>query len=149
MREFETGATRDSDEGKLDFEGFFSPLVLQRYAEYMNKHRVQADGGLRDSDNWQHGIPKDAYIKSGWRHFMDWWMAHRGLPSREGIEEALCALIFNAMGYLFEILKTELQVEVEEKDRVCESCEHLDLMGYEEPCRTCVTGLIPVGWKPK
>ncbi|MDX1279384.1 dATP/dGTP diphosphohydrolase domain-containing protein [Oceanihabitans sediminis] len=104
-RYFDTGATRDTDEGKLDYEGFISPLVLERFAQYMNKHRYQSDGNIRDSDNWQKGIPQTAYMKSGWRHFMDWWKEHRGIKSKEGIEEALCAVIFNASGYLFEILK--------------------------------------------
>ena len=107
MREFATGATRDSEEGKLDYEGFLSPLVLERYAQYMNKHRVQADGKLRASDNWQKGIPRDAYMQSLWRHFFDVWKEHRGLKSREGLENALCAVIFNAMGYLFEELKED------------------------------------------
>ena len=83
-----------------------SPLVLVRYGEYMMKHQVQADGGLRSSDNWQHGIPKDAYIKSAFRHFMDWWLEHDGYESREGLEEALCALMFNVMGYLHEELNS-------------------------------------------
>lgn len=107
MRQFETGATRDTDENKLDYEGFLSPLVLQRYAEYMSKHRKQADGQLRAADNWQKGIPKEAYIKSGFRHFMDWWKEHRGISTQDGLEEALCALIFNATGYLFEIIKNK------------------------------------------
>jgi hypothetical protein len=105
MRQFDTGATRDTDIGKYDYEGFYSPLVVKRFGQYMDKHRKQADGKLRDSDNWQKGIPKDAYIKSAWRHFLDWWMEHRGYRSREGIEDALCALLFNIQGYLFEILK--------------------------------------------
>jgi hypothetical protein len=105
MRKFNTGATRDTDIGKYDYEGFYSPLVIKRFGQYMDKHRKQADGKLRDSDNWQRGIPKDAYIKSAWRHFLDWWMEHRGYKSREGIEDALCALLFNVQGYLFEILK--------------------------------------------
>jgi len=109
MREFDTGATRDTDTSKLDLEGFLSPRVLQRYAEYMNKHRVQADGKLRDSDNWQKGIPLDAYMKSGYRHFFDWWVNHRGVTSvaKDNVEESLCALIFNAMGYLHEHLKNQ------------------------------------------
>ena len=109
MRNFDTGATRDTDEGKYDYEGFLSPLVLERFGEYMNKNRIQADGATRDSDNWQKGIPMDAYMKSGWRHFMDWWRIHR-LPERwgDGLEEALCALMFNVMGYLHEILKRRL-----------------------------------------
>lgn len=108
MRTFETGATRDSDLGKYDYEGFLSPLVIERFGEYMHKHRTQADGNLRDSDNWQKGITLDAYMKSAWRHFMDWWAIHRnrGRIAREPIEEALCAILFNVMGYLHELLKT-------------------------------------------
>lgn len=102
MRKFNTGATRDTDEGKYDYEGFLSPLVLKRYAEYMHLHRHQADGKLRDSDNWQKGIPRDAYMKSAWRHFMSVWQGHRNgnMP-----QEELCALLFNLMGYLHEELK--------------------------------------------
>ena len=105
MRQFETGATRNNDSDALDYEGFLSPLVLQRFAEYMHKHRFQADGQVRSSDNWQKGIPLESYMKSGFRHFMDWWVEHRGLESREGLEDALCALLFNVQGYLHETLK--------------------------------------------
>ena len=108
IRTFDSGATRDTDEGKLDYEGFLSPLVLRRYAEYMHKHRYQADGALRASDNWQRGIPKVAYMKSGWRHFFDWWTLHRSTDTPlEEIEEALCAVIFNASGYLHELISNE------------------------------------------
>ena len=104
-RTFDTGATRDTDEGKYDYEGFLSPLVLERYAEYMNSNRVQSNGELRDSDNWQKGIPKLVYLKSGWRHFFDWWKEHRKLTTKDGIEAALCGLLFNTMGYLHVYLK--------------------------------------------
>jgi len=104
-RKFKTGATRDTDLGKLDYEGFLSPAVLKRYAEYLNKHRVQSDGKLRDSDNWQNGMPRETYMKSLFRHFMDVWAEHRGYESENGIEDALCAVLFNAQGYLFEIVK--------------------------------------------
>lgn len=105
MREFETGAIRDTDEGKVDYEGFLSPLVLKRFGEYMNKHRVQTDGKLRDSDNWQKGIPLNVYMKSMYRHFIDVWQNHRKGVLRDVQEEALCALLFNVMGYLHELLK--------------------------------------------
>lgn len=114
MRTFDGGATRDDDTNKPDYEGYLSPLVIRRYGEYMLKHQRQSDGTMRSSDNWQYGIPRDAYMKSLWRHFFDVWSLHRGynvwnLPrgytARECIEEALCALIFNAMGYLHEHLK--------------------------------------------
>lgn len=117
IRTFATGATRDSEAGKLDYEGILSPLVIKRYAEYMHKHRIQADGTLRDSDNWQKGIPPDVYMKSMFRHFVDVWTTHRGElvfdgATEEGgvamvvsIEESLCAVMFNAMGYMHEWLK--------------------------------------------
>ncbi len=45
MRNFETGATRNLCDDKLAYEGFNSPLVMKRFAEYMHLHRKQADGG--------------------------------------------------------------------------------------------------------
>jgi len=112
MRQFDSGATRDTDEGKLDYEGFLCHRVLQRYAEYMNKNRIQADGEVRGSDNWQKGIPQEAYMKSAFRHFTEWWSQHRegvegGLQSVDAMHEAICALLFNAMGYLHEELKRD------------------------------------------
>ncbi len=104
MRTFGTGATRNTDVNKLDYEGFLSPTVLKRYAEYLHKHRVQADGNIRESDNWQKGIPKDVYMKSAFRHFMDVWSCHRGVGNAD-LEESLCATLFNLMGYLHEVLK--------------------------------------------
>ena len=111
VRTFDTGATRDSDEGKHDFEGFLSPTVLKRYAEYMSKHRVQSDGSLRDSDNWQKGMPRKQYMKSLWRHFMDMWSQHRGLEGQDELEESICALLFNGQGYLHELLKERKYME--------------------------------------
>jgi len=105
IRTFESGATRDTDDGKPDYEGFLSPLVIEAFGEYMTRHRIQSDGDLRASDNWQKGFPKSVYIKSAWRHFMDWWKEHRGIPSRDGMEDALCALMFNVMGYLHETIR--------------------------------------------
>ena len=113
MRTFDTGATRDNDETKPDYEGYLSPLVIRRYGEYMTKHRRQSDGNIRDSDNWQKGIPFAAYIKSLWRHLVDLWILHR-FPHDElqcnasTTEETLCAIIFNASGYLHETLKNTL-----------------------------------------
>lgn len=114
MRKFESGATRDVDTSKLDYEGFIHPLVLERYAQYMHENRVQADGSLRTSDNWQKGIPKDVYMKSAFRHFMDLWKEHRGVATSDGIEKAICALMFNIQGYLFEHLKERSNVTATE-----------------------------------
>ena len=111
IRKFSTGATRDQDKDKNDYEGFLSPLVIEEFGNYMNIHRKQSDGKLRDSDNWQKGIPKEQYIKSAWRHFLDWWKEHRGFKSRESIKFAMCGIIFNVMGYLHEFLKEEIKIK--------------------------------------
>lgn len=105
MRYFETGATRDSDETKNDYEGFLSPLVIEEFGNYMTIHRKQADGKPRESDNWQKGMPQNAYIKSMWRHFLDLWKLHRGYECSVTKKEALCAILFNVQGYLHEELK--------------------------------------------
>jgi hypothetical protein len=107
MREFDTGATRDTETGKYDYEGFLSPAVLEAFAAYMHKHRRQANGSLRDGDNWQKGIPEDVYMKSMWRHFFDVWKGHRGLPTSASRIESLMALLFNVQGMAFELLKDE------------------------------------------
>lgn len=106
-RQFNTGANRNSDIGKLHFKGFLSPLVIKRFGEYMEKHRELEDGTLREPDNWKKGMPLDCYVDSGFRHFHDWWMEHEGYESRDGIEDALCGLYFNVAGYLHEILKSK------------------------------------------
>lgn len=135
VRKFETGATRDQDANKYDYEGFYSPLVVERFAEYMHKHRHQTDGALRASDNWQKGIPREAYMKSLWRHLMDVWKMHRGLPGSDTFEDALCAILFNAQGYLFELLKErkyKVPLKPEPKpewyipDCGCEDCREFD-----------------------
>lgn len=108
-REFDTGATRDTDDGKLDYEGFLSPEALEEFASYMHKNRVQADGSVRDSDNWQKGIPLDAYMKSLLRHLMEVWIMHRRRGTDRGYDpehlvEHLCAALFNVQGYLHEMI---------------------------------------------
>ncbi len=115
IRKFDTGATRDTDDGKLDYEGFLSPSALKRYAEYMHSHRKQSDGKIRDSDNWQKGIPLTVYMKSLWRHVADMWMLHRikGSLVSATMEDTICAVIFNAFGYLHEITKYEDDVPVD------------------------------------
>ncbi len=107
LRTFATGATRDIEDGKLDYEAFLSPLVLKRYAEYMHQCRIQSDGNLRDGDNWTKGIPRRAYLKSLHRHMMDVWLIMRGWPERAttlDLEMALGACLFNVMGLLHEVL---------------------------------------------
>lgn len=113
IRTFTTGATRDADHNKYDYEGFLCPLVMREFAAYMHKNRVQSNGQVRDSDNWQKGIPRPQYMKSMFRHFIQAWLIHRGHAVRDEkghsvtMQEALCAVLFNAMGYLHEFLKSK------------------------------------------
>lgn len=112
MRTFDKGATRNNADHKFDYEGFLSPEVVIEYGRYMHSHRKQADGTLRNSDNWQKGIPKDVYMKSLLRHVIGLWTIHRGgvyidedTDKPIGLKDVLCAVMFNTMGYLFEVLK--------------------------------------------
>lgn len=103
VRTFESGATRDELAQKPDYEGYLSPLVIERFGQYMLEHQQTPDGP-RASDNWQLGIPKDEYIKSFFRHAITVWKAHR---NGQVDQAAWCAIMFNAMGYLHESLKAE------------------------------------------
>ena len=104
MRTFESGATRDGNEDKPDHTGYLSPLAIQRYGEYMLKHEVQSDGTRRGADNWKRGIPVEQYLASAFRHLLDWWLEADGHESRDGLEDALCGLLFNVQGALHEVM---------------------------------------------
>jgi hypothetical protein len=119
IRMFSGGATRNTDDDKYDYEAFLSPVVLERYARYMHSHRKQKDGSLRSGDNWQQGIPRDAYMKSLVRHTFDLWRGWRGhlvvdpdTGEPMSLEELCCAITFNVMGMLHELLR---QKPTEEK----------------------------------
>jgi hypothetical protein len=107
VRTFSTGATRSPLGTKPEYAGFLSPLVIKRFGAYMHKHRTQADGTIRDARNWQKGIPQAAYMDSMLRHQVDVWLYQEGHAGEmsEDIETALCAMIFNCQGMLYEILK--------------------------------------------
>lgn len=105
-RTFESGASRNTDEGKLDFEAFISPNALRAFAEYMDEN-AWLDDERRPGDNWQKGIPTEAYVKSLWRHFFDVWALHRGVPTLDApdMKRALGGVLFNAFGLLHELTK--------------------------------------------
>jgi hypothetical protein len=110
MRTFESGANRDAEDGKFDYEGFLSPIVLERFAAYMHENRILKDGSIRDSDNWQKHFGEQHYdvcMKSLLRHVMDMWMEHRGLSSREGIDKAMMGILFNVMAYADKFYKSK------------------------------------------
>lgn len=111
MRKFKTGATRNDDPG-LEPWGFTSALVEKVFSEYMNSHRMQADGEMRDSNNWTKGIPLDAYWHSLSRHVLDLrllWEGFRGEAREQDMLTVLAAIRFNVDGMIYELKKTELE----------------------------------------
>jgi hypothetical protein len=111
MQTFESGATRNDDSAKFDYEGFLNPEALHAFGAYMHEHRFQRDGTVRDADNWQQGIPFRTYVKSLVRHVIDLWRMERGYAvinpdtgQPHTKQELCCAIVFNAMGYLKELV---------------------------------------------
>lgn len=109
IRKFDTGATKSSNANKPQYDKYLSPIVIQRFGQYMLHHQKQPDGSIRAGDNWKKSIPLDAYMESTFRHFTDLWLHHQGFHDQavESLEEALCALFFNIQGYLHETIKQQ------------------------------------------
>lgn len=108
VRQFATGAIRDTSEGKYEPWGFTSALVTKRFCAYMHQNRTQSDGNLRDSDNWKLGITQKVYKDSLSRHIEDLKLILEGFAdeaTEPDIETVLCAVRFNVEGLLHEILK--------------------------------------------
>jgi len=116
-RVFDTGAKRSSAEGKVDLEGYLSPIALMEYG----KHMLAAEmGGKRSSDNWQKGMPLEDYMKSMFRHFHTVWLKHRGHQKGDIVTD-LMAMWFNVQGYTHEVLKKRNEpmtaTEVREREK--------------------------------
>lgn len=123
MRTFDTGATRNV-EVDPDYHGFLSPLALHAYGEYMHRHRLQADGTMRDSDNWQKGIPNDAFVRSLVRHVHDIQLVLDGygeLARQDDRDDNvllahLSAALFNVQGLLHNVMLEVLAEEHRQDD---------------------------------
>lgn len=125
VEKFAGGATRSDSSDRYDPEGYFSPIAWERIAEYLQKHQVQADGSIRESDNWQKGVPAERFMRGLWRHMLHLWIRHRGyVPmdpnAGEDIEEDLCAIAWNAQGMLHFILKAKQEELAARADEILE-----------------------------
>jgi len=115
MRRFDSGASRDTGTDKLQYDKFLSPIVLKAFAEFMHTKREMPDGP-RQGDNWQKGIPIEAYMESMSRHYMDTWLINRGYHGavEDDLVTTLVSLMFNVHGMLHEVLKEKSEVPIEE-----------------------------------
>lgn len=105
-RAFDTGATRDVDHDKIDPEAAIAPIVLTLYCQYMKACQIMPDGSRRQDDNWQRGMPRESYMKSGARHFLEWWQQHRAAePNSYKLVIALFGIMFNVQGYILELAR--------------------------------------------
>ena len=66
-RTFETGATRNGNKGKYEFDKYVNPINELSYAQYMKSHQV-INWEYRPWDNRQKGIPFDSLFESAYRH---------------------------------------------------------------------------------
>lgn len=131
IRKLDSGAVRDTDNGKFEYLGFMHPLNDYSFAKYMHEHRKMADGSLRDSNNWWAGFGLDVCIQSLVRHVEDLKMIYAGYyvyEKRDGtkaerivlkerlkklpgnykeitVEESTNAIRFNSMAYQLEHFK--------------------------------------------
>lgn len=115
-RVFESGANRNSDNGKLDYSGFNAPIVDWAFAQYMHSHRKLEDGTLRDSDNWQKGIPRNELLKSLIRHVKDLELIEAGYTVYENgnildVTDVLCGIRFNVNAMLLDTLNGTTTVD--------------------------------------
>jgi hypothetical protein len=96
VTQFETGAIRDSQEGKEQYTETISWTAFKRYAEYMTGKREKYGQG-----NFKKGIPIESYENSLVRHLVKYMVNKEG-GSLEPEEDHLAAIVFNAFGIMHE-----------------------------------------------
>ena len=109
LRQFPSGANRNSNVGKHDIEAFINPLCDDSFHAYMHKHQQLEDGTTREGDNWQKGIPPVELMKSLTRHFHELRMIERGYGDSDVVE------VLNAIRFNVEALKLHYLNEQQKK----------------------------------
>lgn len=100
-----TGATRDTSANKPEYHRYFSPKTFERFGRFMLEHQIDSKGNYRPGNNWQKGMPREWFVSSLFRHYVEVWQRFEdGTLEGKEAEDALCALIFNAQGLLLELL---------------------------------------------
>ena len=99
---FQSGAIRDSQEGKVDFIETVSWTAFNRFARYMTGKKKKYGQG-----NFKKGIPIDSYEKSLMRHIVKYLKNKHEGGNDEPEEDHLAAIVFNTFGIMHEELRQE------------------------------------------
>lgn len=92
---FESGAIRDSQEGKEEYQEAISDLTLRRYALYMLSQAKKYGKG-----NWKKGISSESYSNSLDRHLNKYRIKKNwGIDIEPGVDH-LSAALFNLQGLI-------------------------------------------------
>ncbi len=94
---FDTGAIRDSQNGKEDYTETISWKALKRYAEYMTEKKKKYGAG-----NFKKGIPIESYEKSLMRHIAKYFINKYENGDLEKDQDHVSACIFNLLGIMHE-----------------------------------------------
>ena len=95
VRTFESGAIRDSLEGKESYVESISWLTMKRYAQYMTKAASKYGRG-----NWIKGIPAESYEDSLIRHIQKYLSNKYYGTEVEPEVDHLSAALFNLQGLI-------------------------------------------------
>lgn len=111
LSQFESGAVRDTQEGKPNFLECMSPFAMWRYGLYMKKSADKYGG-----DNWTKGIPMESYLASLERHLLKLKMEFKYDHVMEDTGHAE-AIMFNIMGFIHEQEMAKLK-EIERLEKL-------------------------------
>lgn len=103
-RQFESGAQRDSEEGKENYIESISWLALRRYSFYMKSCEKRYGKG-----NYKKGIPTDSYERSLMRHLQKYLANKYEGANLEPEVDHLSAAFFNLSGILANEEKEKLK----------------------------------------
>lgn len=107
ITKFNTGAIRDSQEGKPDFIETISFTAHNRYARYMTGKKQKYGAG-----NFKKGIPIESYERSLLRHIDKYFRNKYENGQDEPLEDHLAAIRFNVDGIMHEEEQAKLRGKI-------------------------------------
>jgi len=97
VRQFSSGAIRDSEDDKEDYIETISWTAFKRYAQYMTRCKKKYGAG-----NFKKGIPTESYERSLVRHLQKYLVNKYEKGQEEPDVDHLSAIIFNCFGIMHE-----------------------------------------------